>query len=102
VNRTTDVFQFDLAAIVEGGVESITNLLVDGARQGNTARVGDAFDARSYVDAVAHQVVSLDHDITDMDADAQPQRLTLTGLCLDLLLDFHRTGHGLNRASELN
>jgi hypothetical protein len=37
-----------------------------------------------------------------MDADAQPQRLTLTGLRLDLLLDFHRTGYGLNRASELD
>ena len=42
------------------------------------------------------------HDIAEMDTNAQPQRLTLTGLCLDLLLDFHRTGYGLNRASELN
>ena len=102
MNRTADVLQFDLAAIVEGGAKSITNLLVDGARHGNTARIGDAFDARSDVDAVAHQVLSLNHDITDMDAYAQPQRLALTGLCLDLLLDFHRTGYGLNRAGELD
>jgi hypothetical protein len=37
-----------------------------------------------------------------MDADAQPQRVPLAGLCFDLLLDFHRTGYGLNRAGELD
>jgi hypothetical protein len=61
----------------------------------DTAKVGDAFDARGDIDAVTLQVVALDHDITDMDADVQPQRLPLAGLRLDL--DFHCTVYGLNR-----
>ena len=55
-------------------IELVAHLLVDCARDGDAAGIRDAFDARSNIDAVAHQIVALHHNVADMDADAQRQR----------------------------
>lgn len=67
-----------------------------GACDGDAAGVCDALDTRRDIHPIAHQVVALDHDVADMNADAQEQATQLIGL--------HRlgAGHGLHGAGELD
>jgi hypothetical protein len=56
-----------------------------------------ADDAGRDVHAIAHQVTPPNHDVADMDPDAQWQRVGSGGL-----LDFQRRRHGLHGAGELD
>jgi hypothetical protein len=57
----------------------------------------DAFDAHPNIYAVAHQVIALDHDVADMNADAQQQRALAVGVLYRL-----GAAYGLNSAGELD
>ena len=64
---------------------------------GDAARLRDALDARRNIHAVAHQVVALDHDVADMNADAQRQAPQVVGFLYRL-----GAAHRLNGAGELD
>ena len=70
------------------------------------ARLGDPFQPRGDVDAVAHQVaVALLDDVAEMNADAEDDAAILghAGVALDHgVLNFDRAAHGVDDAAELD
>jgi hypothetical protein len=64
-----------LAHRLEREVELRLDLIVDVARDADTARLGEALEARRDVDAVAVDVVVLDDHVAEVDADAEPDTL---------------------------
>jgi hypothetical protein len=46
-------------------------VLADGTRDADTARVGEAFEARGDIDAVAVDLLAVDHHVAEVDADAE-------------------------------
>ena len=60
-----------LAEIVEGESDLAAAPACTRLRDADAARLGDAFQPRGDVDAVAEDVVALDDDVADIDADAE-------------------------------
>ena len=97
LHRPLDVLQLDLALVHETKIKLVAHLLMDRAGDGDAPRLRDAFDARRDIHAVAHQVVALDDDIADMNADTQRQATQIIGR-------LYRPGtvNGLYGAGELD
>ena len=71
----------------------------------DAARLGDAFDPRRNVDAVAEDIVALDDDVADIDADPKPDRIGhgAAGVALPKLsLNFDGAGDGVDGAREFH
>ena len=66
-------------------------------RDRDTAELSDALHTRRDIHPIAHQVVALDNDIADMNADAQQQAALSIGVLYRL-----GAAHRLNRARELD
>ena len=72
VHWTRYVLQQHLAAVDEGNVEPVANLLVGGPRERNAAHRCRSLDADRDVDAVAHEIaVALSDHIAEVDADPE-------------------------------
>src|SRR4029078_6116146 len=71
--------------------------------QVDATRNAFALDTRSNVDAVAEDVIAVDYDVANIDADAEAD-LRLHGLAPlgHPALDSHGAGHGIDRAGELH
>ena len=80
-------------------------MVVGGAGDGDAARLGQRLHAVGDVDAVAVDVVALDDDVAEIDADAEIEPLLGRhgGVALRLLL-LHLDGaaHGVDDAGELD
>ena len=75
------------------------------ARNAHTAWLGHRLQARGDVDAVAIDVVVLDDDVAEIDADAKPDPLGLSGALVAIdhaALDHGRTLDGVDDAGELD
>ena len=75
------------------------------ARDGDAAGRGDALQPRGHVHAVAENVVALDDDVADIDADAELDAAAFghVGVALaHLALDFSGTGDRIHHARELD
>ena len=70
-DRPIDVLQRLLAGILEGEIEPVADIVADRAGHRDAARLGDALDARRDVDAIAIDVVVLEDDVAEIDADAE-------------------------------
>ena len=100
LHRPLDVLQLCVALVREAKIELVAHLLMHRAGDGDASRLRDAFRPRRNVDAVAHQVVALDDDVADMDADAQGMRRPRAA-CVGLAVS-PGAAHGLNSAGELD
>jgi hypothetical protein len=79
-------------------------MVVDAARDADAASLGESLEARGDVDAVAEDVAVLDHDVADIDADAEPHaaRRVERPVCgCDVALDVDGAFHGGEDAGEL-
>ena len=94
------------AEIGDGEIEPPLHLAVGVLGQTDRAGLGDAFQSRGDVDAVAHQVaVALLDDVAEMNADAELDAALLrhAGVALDhAVLHFDRAAHGVDHAAELD
>ena len=97
LHRSLDVLQLDLALVHEAKIELVAHLLMHRACDGDATGLRDALDTRRDIHAVAHQVVALDHDVADMNADAQRQAASVVGFLYRL-----GAAHRLNSAGELD
>jgi hypothetical protein len=82
----------------------VLDLVIDASGDTDPARVGQSFQARRYVHAVAEEIVALHHDIADVDPNAElhAQGLGSTGLTRGQVpLDLHGTTHGFHGAGKL-
>ena len=84
----------------------VANLIIRRVRKTNAARLGDAFEARGYIDAVAHQIaVALLDDIAEMNADPKLDAALgrQAGVALDkAVLHLNRAAHRVDHATELD
>ena len=71
----------------------------------DAARFCNAFEASSNVDTVAEDVVFIENDVTDMDADPEFDPLILRHRCILLAnpaLDFNGTTHRIHGTRKLD
>jgi hypothetical protein len=77
LHRSRDVLQRDLALVVETHIDPVTDLIVNSTRDRNASRHSDAFEPRCNIDAIAENIVVIDDDVSQMDADAELDPLGL-------------------------
>src|SRR4029077_4552004 len=70
-NRPGDVLDLLLAQILEDKGQPVAHVIMDRIGDEHPAGIGQSLDPRSNVDAIAIEVVALDDDVTEIDADAQ-------------------------------
>ena len=103
LHRPRDVLQLLLAGVLEVHVDLAAHLPVGIVRHADAAGLGDAFKPRGDIHAVAEDVVVLDDDVADMDADAQLDALVLRHrrVALDhTALNFHGAARGVDGAAR--
>ena len=74
-NRIGDVLQVLLAQTGKADIHLVHRVIERGAGDANTAGLGHRLQTRGDVHAVAIDVVSLDDDVAEIDADAKPDLL---------------------------
>ena len=94
------------AQITHGEIEPRLHLPIRIFRKTDRTRLGDAFQSRRDIDAVAHQVaVALLNNIAQMDADTELDATLRrkTGVALDHpVLHLDGAADGVDNAAELN
>ena len=103
-DRRGDVFDLMLAHRLQGEADLVAELVVDVARDADTARLGQLLHAIGDVHAIAEEVAALHDDVADIDADAELEPLVLGHRLVapgDLLLDLDRAQAGFHGAREL-
>ena len=104
-HRAGDVLEALLAQILEGAIEPALDLALDDRRDADPARLGERFQPRRDIDAVAVDVAVLDDDVARIDADAELDALVLRGRGVarrHALLHRDRAGDGFDDARELD
>ena len=104
-DRPRHVLEVLLATVVKREIELGKDLLVHGAGKADAARLGNPFQARRDVDAVAENVVAVEDDISEVDADPIADAPVLGNVRLargHCLLDCDRTLNRIDHAGELD
>ena len=100
-----EILDLLLAQILIGERQLLVHVLIGGLRDAHPAGLGQALQARREVDPVAVEVIALDDDVAEIDADPQlhPPRLGQRGVArLRALLDLDRALHRVHHAGELD
>ena len=77
VDRAGDVLDLLRAEILEREAQLVEDLIAHDAADADSAGLGQRFEARRDIDAIAEDVVAVDDDVADIDAD--PKIETLVG-----------------------
>ena len=103
-NRLRDVLDALLAQVLERILPHLAHMVAHPARDADTPRQCQRFEARRDIDAVAEDIAVLNHDVADVDSDAELHavfgRLTLAGDG-EVLLDPHGAIEGVDDTREL-
>ena len=86
-------------------LDAAVHMLVDGVRNRHAARIGKPLDAGRDIDAVAVKIAAVDHDVAEIDADAQhdaPIRRVIFVRGGHGLLQLDRAFDGVDGAAELD
>jgi hypothetical protein len=106
VDWAGDVLDALVAEILEFEVvQSVTDLITHRARDADAAGLGEGFEARRHVDAVAKDVVFLDDHVAQIDADAElhpPRRRDVRVASRHPPLDLDSAQHRIDDAVELD
>src|SRR5262249_17296538 len=100
-----DVLDLLLAQILKDKGQPVAHVIMDRVGHEHTAGVGQGFDPRGYIDAVAIEVVVLDNYVAEIDADAKFNAVVgrNTGIALGhRLLHRDRAAHRIDDAGKLN
>ena len=105
-DRSFDVLELRRAEICDRHVEPAAHLAVGVLGKTDRARLGDAFQSRGDVDAVAHQIaVGLLDDVAQMNADPEFDAALgrQAGVALDeAVLHLDGAAHGVDHAAEFD
>ena len=99
-DRSVDVFDLPVAQVLEREIDAVANLVVDSAGYADAARLGQALQPRRQIDAIALNVIAVDHHIAEVDAEAEHDSAVFRqlGIALDNC-PLHVGGHP-NRAGD--
>ena len=104
-HRPGDVLDLLLAQILEDKGQPVAHVIMHRTGDEHPAGLGQGFDPRGDVDAVAIDVVVLDDHVAEIDADAQLDAVVRrdTGVALGhRLLHLDRAAHRIDDAGELD
>ena len=104
-HRLCNVLQGLLADVIEGDIDLAADLPVRIVGDADAAGLGDALEARGDIDAIAENIVVVDDDVADVNADAKfdPEfRRHVDVSMRHLLLDLHRTPRGIDGTGEFD
>ena len=104
-HRLSDVLDPLIAHIGEDQVDLALDVIDHRAGQTDAAGLGQPFQACRHVDAVAVEVRAFDHDVAQVDADAQARAPLLGQVAVAPghgFLDRHRALDGVDHAGELD
>ncbi len=104
-HRPGNVFDLLLAQILEDKGQPVAHVIVDRIGDEYSAGIGQGFDPRGDVDAVAVEVVGLDDHVAEIDADAQFDAVVRrdTGVSLGhRLLHRDRAAHRIDDAGKFD
>ena len=105
-DRPFDVLELGRAEVGDRHVEPAAHLAVGVLGEADRAGIGDPFEARGDIDAIAHQIaVRLLDYVAEMDADAEldPALGRQTGIALDhAVLHLDCATHGVDHAAEFD
>jgi hypothetical protein len=93
------------AHVVVGDLGFAPDLAMGVVRDADAAGIGNPFQARGDVDAIAENIVVIDDDVADVDADAEFDPLDLWDVDIagsHAALDLDRAAHGVDGAAELD
>ncbi|HEX4193877.1 MAG TPA: hypothetical protein VHY80_12295 [Stellaceae bacterium] len=97
MNRASDVLDLSFAPVLESDIEFVAHLVAHDPADADPTGLGQGFEARSDIDAIAKDVVVVDNDVADIDADAELDAalgrhsdITLGHLALHLYCAAHR------------
>ena len=76
VHRSRDVLDLLLAHVLEGEAQLVAHLVAHHAADADAAGLGQGFQPRGDVDAIAEDVVAVDDDVAEIDADAELDALS--------------------------
>src|SRR5437764_12090569 len=105
MHRPSDVLDLLLSHILKAKIDFVAHLVAHNLADADPARFGQGFQARGDIDAVAIDVVRVDDDVAEIDADAEldPPRLRNTGIVPShLALQFGRAAHRIDDAGEFD
>ena len=97
-DRPVDVLDLNLAAIGKADVEAAADAFVDDRGDTDAAGIGERFQARGDVDAIAVDVVAIDDNVAEVDANPEDDAV----FRLDGALDVERTADRVDDTSELD
>src|SRR5215831_6122602 len=105
MHRPRDVLDPLLAAVLEGKVEPVADLIAHHAADAHFARLGESFEARGDIDAVAVDIALVENHVAEVDADAKLDapfhRHVGVALC-HCLLDLDGATHRIDDARKLD
>ena len=105
-NRLRDVLEADLAFVADRQIEPRPDLSKSVLGEADRARLGDAFQSRGNIDAVAHQIaVGFLDDVAEMDANTKLNAALgrHAGVAFDhRVLHLQRAAHGVDDGTELD
>src|SRR4029077_10230976 len=104
-HRAGDVLDLLLTHVLERDGELVAHLVAHHPADADAAWFGQGFEARRDVDAIAEDVLLIDHDVAEVDADAEfdASLLRHAGVALShLALHLDRATHRIDHAGEFN
>ena len=105
MDRFGDVLHRLAAKIVERDIEAAADIIMHARRNANPARIVHRLDTRGDVDPVAEDILALDDDVADVDAETEEYPLIVRqpGITLrDAALNIHGVRHGVDGTGELD
>ena len=105
MHRPGDVLDPLLAAVFEGDVEPVADLVAHHPADADLTRLGQSFEAGGDVDAVAVDVALVEDDVAEVDADAEldPPLRRHVGVALGHRpLDLDGAAHRIDDAGKLD
>src|ERR1700690_1641104 len=84
LDRTRNVLDLLRAEVFEAEAQFVQNLVANDSTRANSTGFGQRLEPRGNVDAVAEDIVAIDDDVADIDADAKidPQVRGHSGIAL--------------------
>jgi len=105
MNRAGDIFDLPVAQILEGEAQLVLHVIAHGARDANPAGLGQTLQPRGNVDAVAEDILAIDDDVAEIDADAEVDAAIGRQVGVTLghrALDLDGAAHGIDDAGEFD
>jgi chemotaxis regulatin CheY-phosphate phosphatase CheZ len=89
-----------IEVVLEGEAQLIQHLVANNPADANAARSGQRLQARRDIDAITKDIVAVDDDVADIDADPKLESLIGRNAGITLghaALDIHGAAHGIAR-----